>query len=92
MKKIFQSTIVRSITEVTSNISKIQTQVDDLVQLKNIKQLQDVRNLQLVMKTLQQGLLQVNITQQARGQDFLALYNMTLYIRSLSEAQGMLMV
>ncbi|VDI12562.1 Hypothetical predicted protein [Mytilus galloprovincialis] len=87
-EKIFQSTIVRSITEVTSNISKIQTQVDDLMQLKNIKQLQDVRNLQLVMKTLQQGLLQVNITQQARGQDFLALYNMTLYIRSLSEAQA----
>ncbi|CAG2242561.1 unnamed protein product [Mytilus edulis] len=40
------------------------------------------------MKTLQQDLLQVNMTQQARGQDFLALYNMTLYLRSVSEAQA----
>lgn len=92
IEKIFQAQIMRYVSDLTSNMSKFQKEVDDLAQLKNVNQLKDVTSLQSVMKTLQQGLLQVNITQQARGQDFLALYNMTLYLRSLSEAQGMLRV
>ncbi|VDI47632.1 Hypothetical predicted protein [Mytilus galloprovincialis] len=88
IKKIFQAQIMRYVSDLSSNMSKFQKEVDDLAQLKNVNQLKDVTSLQSVMKTLQQGLLQVNITQQARGQDFLALYNMTLYLRSLSEAQA----
>ncbi|CAC5356546.1 unnamed protein product [Mytilus coruscus] len=87
-EKIFQAHIMRSISDVTSNISKIQKEVDDLAQLKNVNQLKDMISLQSVLKTLQQDLQRVKQTQQARGQDFLALYNMTLYLRSLSEAQA----
>lgn len=91
-EKIFQAQIMRSVLNVASNISEIKKEVNDLAQLKNVNQLKDLISLQSGIKTLQQGLLQVNITQQARGQDFLALYNMTLYLRSLSEEQGMLSV
>ncbi|CAC5368944.1 ROCK2 [Mytilus coruscus] len=53
---------------------KVQNDLNSLKQLKTIDQLQDVHTLQTQFETIQRQVQSLTITESARGQDFLALY------------------
>lgn len=52
-------------------------------QLKAIDQLQDVHTLQTQFKTIERLVQQLSSVQSARGEDFLALYNQSLKMKSM---------
>ncbi|CAC5420839.1 unnamed protein product [Mytilus coruscus] len=64
------------------DINRVQNDLSSLKQLKAIDQLQDVHKLQNQFETIQHQVQSLTAIQSARGQDFLALYNQTLEIKS----------
>lgn len=57
----------------------LEHKVHDLVQLKSINQLQSLKNLQEKVQTVDSSVYSLISREQARNEDFLALYNMTVY-------------
>lgn len=63
------------VKNVSNNTSK---ELSDLKHLGTIKPLQDISNLQQSIQSLLSKTQTLSMTEHARGQDFLALYNMTI--------------
>lgn len=78
IKRTLKNSENRSIEE----SQKVQNDINSLKQLKAINQLQDVHTLQTQFITIQRQVQQLSSVQSARGQDFLALYNQTLGIKT----------
>ncbi|CAG2237639.1 unnamed protein product [Mytilus edulis] len=70
---------IRSIEE----SKKVQSDINSLKQLKAIDQLQDVHTLQTRFETIERLVQQLSSVQSARGEDFLALYNQSLKMKSM---------
>lgn len=64
------------------DMNRVQNDLNSLKQLKAIDQLQNVYKLQNQFETIQHQVQSLTSVQSARGQDFLALYNQTLGIKS----------
>ncbi|CAC5420840.1 unnamed protein product [Mytilus coruscus] len=62
---------------------KFQNDINSLKQLKGIDQLQDVHTLQTQFETIQRQVQLLSSVQSARGEDFLALYNQSLKMKSI---------
>ncbi|VDI32015.1 Hypothetical predicted protein [Mytilus galloprovincialis] len=71
--KVIENELLQS----RNTTSKLSVEVQTLQQLKTVQQLQDLNGLKLEMQSISKQTHSLAVNQQARNQDFLALYNQT---------------
>lgn len=88
-KTLVRNTVMENeLQELRNTTSKLEKKVETLQQLKNVKKLENLNGLTQEVQSISSRTHALDVNQQARNQDFLALYNRTIINQNKLKSLG----